>query len=154
MLCSLTGVYTWYNITVVHRVYVVLEVYTPGAILQCSPCVCSLRGLYIHLVQYYSGTTCVCSLTGVYTWCSITVVHHVYVVLEVYTPGAVLQCSSCVCSLRGLYIHLVQYYSGTPCVCSLTGGYTRYNITVVHPVYVDLQVYTPGAILQWYIMYM
>ena len=124
--------------------YVVLEVsiqlvqYYSGTLVQYysgTPCVCRLRGVYIHLVQYFS-------------------VHPVYVVLEVYTPGAILQCSPCVCSLRGLYIHLVQYYGGTPCVCSLTGGYTRYNITVVHPVYVDLQVYTPGAILQWYIMYM
>ena len=55
----------------VHTMYVVLEVYTPGAILQYSPCACSL--------------------IGVYTWCNVTMVHPVYVVLEMYTPGAILQ---------------------------------------------------------------
>ena len=70
-------------------------------------------------------------------WCNITAVHPVYVVLEVciYTSGAIFQCSPCVCSLRGVYIHLVQYFS-------------------VHPVYVVLEVYTPGAILQWYTLCM
>ena len=82
----------WCNITAVHPVYVVLEVciYTSGAIFQCSPCVCSLRGVYtwcdITVVHPVYVVLEVC----VYIWCNITVVHPVYVVLQVYTPGAIL----------------------------------------------------------------
>ena len=117
---------------VVLEMYIQLVQYYSGTLVQYfsgTPCVCRLRGVYIHLVQYFS-------------------VQPVYIVLEVYTPSAVLQCSPCVCSLTGVYIHLVEYYSCTPCLCSLTGVYTWCNITVVRPVYVVLQAYTPSAMLQ------